>query len=141
MIFIRICSVGLLTGLLMSAACADSIKLSGDLNAANEVPPNSSAATGRVEASFDTKTNELSWTVTYAGLTGPATAAHFHGPAEKGKNAGIILAFKSVGSPISGSAKVPASQVEDILAGRWYANVHTAQNPGGEIRGQLIKNP
>ena len=123
----------------VAAARAETINLSGDLKAANEVPPNSSPATGHVDAVFDTTNQELSWTVTYSNLTGPATGAHFHGPSEQGKNAGIILPFKTVQSPIQGTATIPANQVDDMLAGKWYANIHTSQNPGGEIRGQLLK--
>jgi hypothetical protein len=122
-----------------SAAQAETINLGAELKGANEVPPNTSPASGKAEATFDTGTRNLSWTVTYADLTGPALGAHFHGPSEPGKNAGIALPFKTVQSPIQGTATITEAQATDLLAGKWYANIHTAANPGGELRGQMVK--
>jgi hypothetical protein len=121
------------------AAHAETITLKADLKGANEVPPNISPASGKAEATFDTETRLLSWTVTYTDLTGPAVGAHFHGPSEPGKNAGIVLPFKAGGSPIHGTAIINENQAADLLAGKWYANIHTAANPGGELRGQMTK--
>jgi hypothetical protein len=121
------------------AAHAETIALKADLKGANEVPPNASPATGKAEATLNTDTRVLAWTVTYANLTGPAVGAHFHGPSEPGKNAGIVLPFKTVQSPIEGTATLTETQAADLLAGKWYANIHTAANPGGELRGQMMK--
>jgi CHRD domain len=118
---------------------ADVLKLKAELKGSNEVPPNTSTASGNAEATFDTDSKTLSYTVTFSGLTGPAIGAHFHGPSEAGKNAGIVLPFKTVQSPIQGSAVLTDSQATDLLAGKWYANIHTAANPGGELRGQMVK--
>jgi hypothetical protein len=127
-------------GLVWSAvASAEVVNLKADLKASNEVPPNDSPATGTVEATFDTATKTLGWTVTFAGLTGPAIGAHFHGPGEHGKNAGIVVPFNFVKSPIKGSTVLLEAQVADLMAGKWYANVHSEKHPGGEIRGQLVK--
>jgi len=129
----------MLGGLLIVTAVsarAEVVKLQADLKGSNEVPPNSSSGSGKAEAAFDTQTKVLTYTVTYAGLTGPAMGAHFHGPGEAGKNAGIALPFKTVQSPIQGSATLTDAQAADLLAGKWYANIHTAANPGGELRGQ-----
>jgi hypothetical protein len=122
-----------------AAALAEKIILKADLKGTNEVPPNTSPASGKAEATFDTETRSLTWTVTYADLTGPALGAHFHGPSEAGKNAGIVLPFKTVQSPIQGTGTLTENQAADLLAGKWYANVHTAANPGGELRGQMMK--
>lgn len=122
-----------------AAARAETIALKADLKGTNEVPPNNSTATGKAEAKLDTESRLLTYTVTFAGLSGPVLGAHFHGPGEAGKNAGIALPFKTVQSPIEGTATLTENQATDLLAGKWYANIHTAANPGGELRGQMTK--
>ena len=134
-----IAGIALLVGVAGGTAQAEKITLKADLKGTNEVPPNASPASGKAEATLDTATKELSWKVTYADLTGPAMGAHFHGPSEAGKNAGIALPFKTVQSPIEGTATLTETQVADLLAGKWYANIHTGANPGGELRGQMMK--
>jgi len=80
----------------------------------------------KVDATLDTESNELKWKVVYSGLTGPGGAAHFHGPAEPGQNAGAVLGFKgSVESPITGDATITPEQANDLLSGKWYVNIHT----------------
>lgn len=117
---------------------ANLVALSTQLRAANEVPPNASQATGTVDAVLNTGTNLLRWKVNFAGLSGPVTGAHFHGPAAAGANAGVVLPWPSpVTSPMEGSATLTPAQAAELLSGRWYANIHTAANPGGEIRGQM----
>ena len=121
----------------MMSSTSDTTKLGATLTSAAEVPPNGSAGTGRVEATFDKSTSVLRWTMNYSGLTGPASAAHFHGPAAPGANAGVVVPFTSATSPTEGQATLTPAQVADLMAGKWYVNVHTAANPGGEIRGQV----
>lgn len=118
---------------------AGSVGFSATLTGAAEVPANTSAATGRLDASFDKAKNTLRWTVTYSGLSGPATMAHFHGPALANANAGVAVPFPSALSPASGETMLTPTQVDDLMAGKWYANVHTALYPGGEIRGQVLR--
>jgi hypothetical protein len=104
----------------------------------NEVPPVTTSANGQVDAMLNTETNVLRWRLTYVNLSGPARAGHFHGPAAIGANAGVVLPFPGqMSSPMEGSATLTAAQVADLMAGRWYANIHTAAHPGGEIRGQM----
>jgi CHRD domain len=110
------------------------------LSSAAEVPANASTATGTMEASFDKASSVLKWRVSYSGLTGPATAGHIHGPALPGANAGVVVPFPSIASPAEGAATLTPAQVADLMAGKWYVNIHTAQNPGGEIRGQVMAN-
>ena len=115
-------------------------KLKATLNGASEVPATTSAGKGEADIDYDAATKKMSWKLTYSGLTGPATAAHFHGPAEPGKNAGVAVAIPNAGtSPVTGSATLTDAQAADLMAGKYYVNVHTAANPGGEIRGQVTK--
>jgi hypothetical protein len=126
------------TVLLAGPASAETFKVA--LDAKSEVPPNASTATGTADVDYDPATKKLSWKLTYSGLTGPAMAAHFHGPAEAGKNAGVAVAIPNAGSsPAEGSATLTDAQAADFEAGKYYINVHTAANPGGEIRGQVTK--
>jgi len=111
---------------------------SGAMNAASEVPPNMTRGSGMAEAWLDRDTNVLKYKITYTGLSGPATMAHFHGPAAAGANAGVVLPFANPASPIEGQATLTPAQAADLSAGKWYANIHTAANPGGEIRGQML---
>jgi hypothetical protein len=115
-------------------------KMKATLDGKSETPPNASAGTGTADIDFDAATKKLTWKLTYSGLSGPATAAHFHGPAEAGKNAGVAVAIPNAGtSPAEGSATLTDAQAADLVAGKYYVNVHTAANPGGEIRGQVTK--
>ena len=119
-------------------AFADKMKVT--LNGKSEVPPNASAGTGTADLDYDPASKKLSWKLTYSGLSGPATMAHFHGPAEAGKNAGVAVAIpNATSSPVEGSATLTDAQAADFVAGKYYINIHTAANPGGEIRGQVTK--
>ncbi len=111
------------------------------LTGKDEVPPTSSTATGDGTFTLNTATNELTWDVTFSGLTGPAIAAHIHGPAGPGQNAAPVVGFdppKTPAGEIKGSTVILKSQVADLKAGKWYVNIHTPANKGGEIRGQLM---
>lgn len=123
-----------------SPAFAEKIAMKATLNGASEVPANTAAGTGAADITYDTASKKLTWKVTYSGLTGPATAGHFHGPAEAGKNAGVAVPLANVAtSPVEGSATLTDAQAADLTAGKYYLNIHTAANPGGEIRGQVTK--
>ena|SRR5436190_1240521 len=127
----------LLTGV---PAFAEMVSYKADLKASSEVPPNDSKGTGAVDASYDTTSKKFSWTITYSGLTGPATAAHFHGPAAANANAPPVVPLSgNLASPIKGDATLTDAQATDLQAGRWYFNVHTDANKGGELRGQVVK--
>jgi hypothetical protein len=122
-----------------TAAFADTVSYKADLNGSQEVPPVAGGGTGGAELTYDTAGKKLSWKVTFSGLTGPATAAHFHGPAEVGKNAGVAVPIPGTASPLEGSATLTDAQAADLTAGNWYVNIHTAANKSGEIRGQVAK--
>jgi len=122
------------------AGPASAEELKATLNGTSEVPATTSSGTGSADIDYNAATKRLSWKLSYSGLTGPATAAHFHGPAEAGKNAGVAIAIPNISSdPTEGSATLTDAQAADLLAGKYYINIHTAAHPGGEIRGQVVK--
>jgi hypothetical protein len=124
----------------VSPAFAEQIKFTASLVGTSEVPPTDSAATGTVEATLDTDTKGFTYKVTYEGLSGDASAAHFHGPAQEGENAAPVVPIEgALASPIEGTATLDDAQIADLQAGLWYFNVHTAKFPDGEVRGQLAK--
>jgi hypothetical protein len=129
----------LATVMASTPAAAEKIALKAEISGAAQVPSNPSKGKGEVTASYDTESKILSWSGTYAGATGQPTAAHFHGPAEATKNAGIIVNFDKIESPFQGTATLTDAQAADVLAGRWYVNIHTPSYPGGELRGQLVR--
>lgn len=123
-----------------SPSLAETINFTADLSGASEVPANESAGTGTVEAAYDTETMMFNWTVTFDGLSGPATAAHFHGPAAEGENAPPVVPLSGdLSSPIEGNATLTAEQADQLQSGMWYFNIHTAKYPDGELRGQVMK--
>jgi hypothetical protein len=118
-------------------AFADMVKMKADLKASEEVPPTESSATGTAEVTLDTAANKVSWKITHENLTGDATAAHFHGPAKLGENAGPIVDITA--NIMEGSADVTADQLKMISDGNTYLNIHTAKYPDGELRGQVLQ--
>jgi hypothetical protein len=122
-----------------SSALADMVSYKADLQGSQEVPAITTKGNGTTDLTYDTATKKLTWKVTFSGLSGPATAAHFHGPAEAGKNAGVAVPIPGTASPMEGSATLTDAQAADLTAGKWYVNIHTAENKGGEIRGQVVK--
>ena len=126
--------------LIAAPAFAEMQTYKATLTSAAEVPPNASKGTGTLASTYDTATKKLTWTVTFTGLSGPATAAHFHGPAAAGANAGVVVPQKDgLTSPMKGEATLTDAQAADLQGGKWYFNIHTEANKGGEIRGQAMK--
>jgi hypothetical protein len=114
-------------------------KMKATLDGKSAVPPNASAGKGTADIDYDAATKKLSWKLNYSGLSGPATAAHFHGPAAPGANAGVAVPISNTASGSEGSATLTDAQAADLVAGKYYVNVHTEANKGGEIRGQVTK--
>ncbi|MGE4249641.1 MAG: CHRD domain-containing protein [Parvibaculaceae bacterium] len=137
MFHIQRISLAGLAGLMMLAAPAlgETMMFKADLKAASEVPPAQSNGEGNAMVTLDTEKKTVAWKTTFSGLSGDATAAHFHGPAAPGENAGPAVDIS--GKIEEGSASVTDDQVKDLQAGKWYINIHTAKYPDGEIRGQL----
>jgi len=132
--------IGLLAGTLAAGqALAATETFKATLNGAAEVPPVTTAGAGTGTVTFDTATKQITYSLTYSGLSGAATAAHIHCGAAAGANAGVAVPMPNPASPISGTATLTDAQAADLEAGKCYFNVHTDANKGGEIRGQLTK--
>ena len=131
------CSVLALAAVSITAASAAETKITTKLSAAEEVPPVDSKGMGSADLTYDDATKMLTWKVEFSDLTGPATAAHFHGPAKDGENAGVAIPIAGTESPMEGSATLNDEQAKQLMDGLMYVNVHTAANPKGEIRGQV----
>jgi len=139
-------------GLCVVAAAADAGPVApptGPIGFYAELSPDEQSATtespgrGRADFLLDRETVRLSWTVTYRDLTSPATGAHIHGPQRPGANAGIQidLAPKGLRLPLEGAAVLTDAQLEYLLSGRMYVNIHTVKYPDGELRGHLQRVP
>lgn len=122
-----------------TSACSAPMTFQSQLTGASEVPPATTRGVGTVTAQVFPSTRAMTYRAEYKDLTGPATAAHFHGPAAPGANAPIVVPARSPATPITGGVTLTDAQLADLKAGRWYFNVHTAANPGGEIRGQMVQ--
>ncbi len=139
----------LVAGLIAFGACttaqttsSNTASLTARLSGASEVPPTPTNAKGNLQATLDKRNRVLTWTLQVSGLSGAPTAAHFHGPAAPGENAGVAAPITITGQPTdNGVVTLTAAQMDDLLAGRWYVNVHTAAHPDGEIRGQMMIGP
>ncbi len=130
-------------------AFAANIIYRATLDGTKEVPAAASTATGTLRVTYGTTSKRLVGTVTFTGLTGDATAAHFHGPAAAGENAGVVIPIAGpIVSPLAISVTLTDEQAAILQATgneaegkRLYFNIHTAANPGGEIRGQVMVSP
>ncbi len=94
------------------------------------------SGTGSATLTFDDGTNELTWSLSYSGLSGTVTAAHFHFGAP-GVNGPVRVGIGTA-NPSNSSATLTAGQASELLAGDWYINVHSTTFGGGEIRGQVL---
>ena len=123
-------------------AQANPVSFKVPLSGAQSVPPIDSTGSGSADITYDPATRVVTWTITYSGLPGPATMAHFHGPAASGKNGPVVIWLTKQGSPaespITGQVTLTPEQAQQFSAGEYYINVHTQSHPGGEIRGQVM---
>ena len=111
-----------------------------NLNGASEVPANPSAGLGAVKVTLDQTTRAILIEGTFSGLTSPVTAAHIHGPAPAGMNAAIIIPLTITGTTdgtVSGSTTMDQAQMDMMLGGPTYVNIHSSNYPAGEIRAQV----
>ncbi|MFN0124049.1 MAG: CHRD domain-containing protein [Blastocatellia bacterium] len=151
--FIRPMSIAvmvLVTLMLASTAKADPVTFVATLSGAAERPnPVNSPATGFVTLTIDG--TQLTLTGNFSGLTAPATAAHIHGLANANAAAGVLVDFgsvlpRAVSGSFSTTITLTAAQAANVNlanfhAGLLYFNIHNANNPGGEIRGQFTAIP
>ena len=108
-----------------------------ELTGAMEVPANESASKGNAILTFNKETKIFTLKVTHDIAT--PTAGHVHKGAV-GENGDVVFPFESLTSPISYTSPVLTdAQVSDLNNGLYYVNIHTESNPGGEIRGNLMK--
>ena len=136
----RSLAVASLAVLFAGPVYAASMKYDAALTPSAEVPPTKSTGSGEATVTLDTATREITWNVTFKGFSSAVTAAHIHGPAAEGKNAGVVVPLGNAPtSPIHGSKKLTSEQEQQLEAGMYYINVHTKNNPSGAIRGQLMK--
>lgn len=136
------------------------ITFAATLNGANERPTQVvTDATGSFSAAVHITSAMISYTVTWTGLSGSATGAHIHGPADANGTAGVLVDFTAPPggngsaslSPDGGATgeidlllavtpTVSGDSLRTLLnAGMLYVNVHTEANPDGEIRGQVTR--
>jgi hypothetical protein len=121
-------------------AHAEMVTYHANLTAAQEVPPTKSTGTGSATAVLDTATHQLTVDMTFSGFSSAVTAAHIHGPAAAGKNAGVLVPLGNAPtSPVHVTAKLTPDQEKELANGMMYVNIHSKNNPGGAIRGQLTK--
>lgn len=114
------------------ASAADiKVTLAGD----QEVPPVKSAGTGSGMIAIGAD-KSVSGSVTTTGIAG--TAAHIH-EAAAGSNGPVAITLTKNGDSyaVPAGAKLTDAQFASFQSGNLYVNVHTAANPGGELRGQL----
>jgi hypothetical protein len=114
-------------------------RLSATLNAGQEIPKQAvKNQSGHGTFTGTLVGTKLTWKLTFAKLTGPAAAAHIHTGA-MGKAGGVAVALCGpCTSGMTGTATVSASLLATIKKHGTYVNVHTAKNPNGEIRGQVV---
>lgn len=138
-------ALALALALVAAPAGAVTIQLTASIDGAQETPPVATPATGSATITYDTATNLLSWTITFSGLIGTISNAHFHGPAPVGTPAGVRVGIPFTAGVTSGtligSATLSEAFETELLSELWYINIHSTFRPGGEIRGQVTVVP
>jgi len=143
---LHLAALALAVALAPAGAHATIISLTSYLDGAQETPPVVTPATGTASLSYDDVTNLLSWTISYSGLVGTTTNAHFHGPAAigvgpAGVQLGIPFTAGVTANTLIGSGTLTSTQETQLLGGLWYINIHSTYAGGGEIRGQVLVVP
>ncbi|MCL4741190.1 MAG: CHRD domain-containing protein [Phycisphaerales bacterium] len=133
------------TSALLAASASAQIKTYDiNLTGLEEVPPNASPATGSAHVEVNLATGFVDVTGVFDGLLGSVSGAHLHGLADYGQNAGILIGFTTTGSTSGtffGSGTLSPTNLQGLLDGLTYINVHSSVFPSGEIRGQVVPTP
>ncbi|HMS55306.1 MAG TPA: CHRD domain-containing protein [Fimbriimonadaceae bacterium] len=135
----------LLTCLALSAVSNATIwQFMAHMDGLQEVPPNASPGFGMVTGTVDDATGAVTLIGDYNNMLANVTAAHIHGAAAPGSNAGVILGLTHTGGTsgtLTGNGNISLAHVTNMMNGLTYVNVHTSAFPGGEIRGQIAIVP
>jgi len=110
------------------------------LTGTQEVPANTSAATGNVQVMLNKATGAITVTGSFQNLSSTATAAHIHGPAAVGSTAAVIMPLtvpSATSGTVTGTATMSTVQMNDMLNQMTYVNIHSTMFPDGEIRAQV----
>lgn len=110
--------------------------LSATINGAQQVPANSSAATGTFVGSYDSGNKLLTYKVTYQGVTPSIAHIHIGAPGMAGP---VAIPFANLASPITGTVTLTADQADNLLSNKMYVNMHSSAYANGEIRGDIHK--
>lgn len=137
------------------------VTLTANLSGANEVPANPSPATGTAIVTIDTVSRAWTMDLVFSGLTAPVSVAHLH-RAPVGVNGPVIVGLDGIalsggrpswnliapgstslntGGALNAPFLFPAAELENLLIGNVYVNIHSTAFPGGEVRGNLIPTP
>jgi hypothetical protein len=120
----------------------DRYTLSGPASGTQERPnPVTTSATGNISGTYNQETNILDYTISWNNLSVAPFAMHFHGPAGPEEVAPPVVTIANFPVAVTGTVSdkdtLTAEQETQLLTGKWYYNIHTTTNPGGEIRGQI----
>lgn len=129
--------------IVLGAASTEIYTFNRTYSGTNEVPPNTSKATGTIMGAYDAAINRIFYAIQFSGLSANAVAAHFHAPAMPGENAAVTLGHAGFPTGVtSGTYRktdvLSVTQEKNLLAGLMYSNIHTTALPGGELRAQIF---
>jgi hypothetical protein len=125
-------------------AIAQEFRFAASLDGSQETTPVTSTGLGWGTVKLNAAETEVAIKLYFSGLGSNQTMGHIHGAAasgQQGTNAPVVINIGSSGAltgTFTQTTAVTAAQIADLRAGRWYFNVHTETNPGGEIRGQIL---
>jgi hypothetical protein len=129
------------TGAGGTGGAANTTTFSMSLSGGQEVPVNTSPATGNVTVNLNRSTGAVTVTGQFNNLSSNATVAHIHGPAAVGQVADPLITLTVPASPsgtITGTGTMSDVQMTDMLGGMTYVNIHSSTYPDGEIRAQIV---